>query len=287
MRIIADSGSTKCDWLVLNDNWDIINHVKTMGYNPYFHDEYIIAGDLKLNEFFSSYHNEVREIFFYGAGCSSKSHSNIVHNALAAVFSEAEITVDHDLMASALVSFRGEPHISCILGTGSNSCHFDGETLRAGNPTLGYIVGDEASGSYFGKLLLNAYFYNSLPADLHKDFTETYKFSHEEFTANVYSSTRANVYLASFMKFYSTRKEHPYIQNVVKQGFRDFIEKQICCFEDHTKVKIDFVGSVAFFFQEEIESLGKEYNLDIGDFIQKPVFSLVEFHKSLGTSSLK
>jgi glucosamine kinase len=287
MIIIADSGSTKCDWLVLNDDLDIINHVKTMGYNPYFHDEFFITGNLRQDDFFKEHHNEVKEVFFYGAGCSTEFYTNIVSKGLSNVFSKAKIKVNHDLMASALASYRGEPIIACILGTGSNSCHFDGETLIPGNPSLGFIVGDEASGSYFGKLLLNAYFNKMLPADLHKEFEKTYALNHDDFTAGVYSNRRANVFLASFMKFFSTRKDHPYIKQVIQNGFRDFIEKHVCCFEDHTKLKVSFVGSIAFFFQEEIEELGPEYNLVFGDFIQKPVFSLVEFHRLGRTTKVK
>lgn len=279
MIVIADSGSTKCDWLVLNDNWDIVNHIKTMGFNPYFHSEHFIVGSLAQNVFFKEYQKDIREVFFYGAGCSTAIYSSIVYRGLSRVFSEATITVNHDLMASALASYRGEPIISCILGTGSNSCHFDGELLKSGNPSLGYIVGDEASGSYFGKQLLNAYFNKMLPADLHRDFESGFKISHEDFTANVYANAQANVYLASFMKFFSARKEHPFMQRIIDKGFRDFIEKHICCFEDYRDVKINFVGSIAFFFQEEIEKLGESYGFSCGDFIQKPVFSLVEFHK--------
>lgn len=280
MIIIADSGSTKCDWLVLNDNWDIVNHVKTMGYNPYFHDEYFIIGDLQQNSFFKEHKHEVKEVFFYGAGCSTNYYVDIVLRGLSKFFENAQVIVDHDLMACALAAYTGEPLISCILGTGSNSCYFDGETLTPGNPSLGFIVGDEASGSYFGKLLLNAYFNNKLPKDLRSEFTSSYQLSHAEFTANVYSSSQANVYLASFMKFFSERKDHPFIQRMIHKGLRDFIEKHICCFDNYQVLRVNFVGSIAFFFQEEIEELAKEYLFTCGEFIQKPVFKLVEFHKN-------
>lgn len=287
MILIADSGSTKCDWLVLNQDWDIINHVKTMGYNPYFHNHNFISADLMLNDFFKEHQSEVKQVYFYGAGCSTEEYKHILFAALSTVFTEAEIAVDHDLMASALAFYRGEPIISCILGTGSNSCYFDGEKLSSGNPSLGYILGDEASGSYFGKQLLNAFFYNRLPHDLHSDLERAYHLTHADLTAKVYGTNKANVYLASFMKFFSARRDHPYIQQMVKEGFREFIEKHVCCFENHKQVKVNFVGSIAFFFQEEIEQISKEYHLSLGEFVQKPVFSLVDYHRLQETNKVK
>jgi N-acetylglucosamine kinase-like BadF-type ATPase len=287
MKIIADSGSTKCDWLVVNDNWDIINHVKTMGYNPYFHDEYVISNDVSNNKFLNANRFEVDEILFFGAGCSTAHYQNIVHRGLAHIFSKAEIKVEHDLMACALASYHDEPIISCILGTGSNSCHFDGKNLIPGNPTLGYVVGDEGSGSFFGKALLNAYFYKNLPEDLNQAFNNMYKLNHEEFTQSVYASSRANVYLASFMKFFSEKREHPFIQGMVRKGFSEFIQKQICCFDDHTKVKSNFVGSIAFYFEDEIREVGEELGLNVGSFIQRPVFGLLEYYKEKGRLKVK
>lgn len=287
MIIIAESGSTKCDWLVLNDDWDVVNHEQTSGYNPYFHDEYFIYGDLKLNTFLNEHKHSINKVWFYGAGCSTNHYSKIVFNGLERFFPNAVIEVEHDLMASALVAYKGEPCISCILGTGSNACYYDGETLTESNPPLGYIVGDEASGCYFGKILLNAYFNKQLPEDLAKAFKETYNLSHAEFTAKTYSSARANVYLASFMEFYSANKQHSYIQLIVKKGFREFIEKHICCFDKYTDIKISFVGSIAYFFQDEIEYVGSEFGLSFGEFFRKPVFKLMEYHKNLEAVKIK
>lgn len=279
MIIIADSGSTKCDWLVLSDDWEIITQIKTMGYNPYFHSEYFIAADLLKYEFFDDYHQHVNEVYFYGAGCSSKTMSSIVFKALTNVFINANIQVEHDVKASALACYSGKEQISCILGTGSNSCFFDGENVKEGNVSLGFIVGDEASGSYFGKQILNAYFYGKLPEKLNQLFEKDFRISHAEFTAKVYADNGANVFLAQFAAFLIDNKEHPFFQKIIEKGIEDFIEKQICCYENYKHVEINFVGSIAFFLQEEIKEIGKKYDLSINQFIQHPVFQLMEYHK--------
>ena len=152
--LIAESGSTKTDW-VLVKNGVVYKRYKTMGYNPFFHNETIIYNSIKQDREMQSISNQVDYVYFYGAGCSSNELNAIVEKALQRVFTKASILVDHDLLACALATYQGEPAISCILGTGSNSCLFDGENLIEQVPALGYILGDEGSGSYYGKKLIS------------------------------------------------------------------------------------------------------------------------------------
>ncbi|MFT4645148.1 MAG: glucosamine kinase [Planctomycetota bacterium] len=280
MILVADSGSTKCDWLVLNNDWQVVDHIKTIGLNPYFHNELFISNTLARSKPINEINNSVIKVFFYGAGCSNGHFNKIMENGLLNIFPNAKIKVDHDLMACALAAYDNEPSICCILGTGSNSCFFDGENLKRGKLSLGYILGDEASGSFFGKKLLNDYFYNNLPKKLNDEFEMQYNLSHLEFTKNVYGAKNANVFLASFMKFISVRKENIYLQEMIKDGFRLFFKNHVCCFPNYKQVKTNFIGSIGFYFQEEIIEVAKEFDIKVGQFIQRPIFNLVEVHKA-------
>lgn len=287
MILLADSGSTKCDWLLLNKEWEIVNHLKTMGLNPYFHNEIVIGDTLSKNRVFKEIAQDISEVHFYGAGCSSDYYNDIMYKGISNIFMNAEISVNHDLMACALASYKGTPIISCILGTGSNSCFYDGTELQAGHPSLGFILGDEASGNYFGKILLNDYFYGNLPENIHNEFTKEYNLSHAEFTSSVYNNKSANVFLASFMKFISERKHYPYFQNMMEDGFRVFLQKHVCCFANYKNYETHFIGSIGFYFQDELEKVAKELNVKIGGFIQKPIFNLVNYHKNRASKNIK
>lgn len=287
MILLADSGSTKCDWLLLNKEWEIVNHVNTMGLNPYFHNEIKIGEVLAQNKVFKEVAGNVELIFFYGAGCSSDYYNEIMMNGISSVFTNAQISVNHDLKACALASYSGKPIISCILGTGSNSCFYDGIDVVGGHPSLGFIVGDEASGNYFGKILLNDYFYGNLPEKIHNEFKAEYNLTYAEFTQNVYNNKRSNVFLASFMKFISERKDYPYFQEMMLKGFKIFMEKHVCCFDNYKDYETHFIGSIGFYFQEELELIAKELDIKIGGFIQKPIFKLVDYHKSNAIQKVK
>lgn len=287
MILLADSGSTKCDWLLLNSDWEIISHIKTMGLNPYFHNEIKIGEVIAKNAEFKAIASNVSAVYFYGAGCSSDYYNEIMLNGISSVFVNAEISVNHDLKACALASYTGKPIISCILGTGSNSCFYDGKVLKGGNPSLGFIVGDEASGNYFGKLLLNDYFYGNLPVNVAKEFEEVYNLTFADFTNKVYNNKSANVFLASFMSFIAERKEYPYFQNMLLKGIKIFMQKHVCCFENYQNYDTHFIGSIGFYFQEEIEQVALELDINIGGFIQKPIFNLVDYHKRTAVSRIK
>ena len=163
MILIADSGSTKCDWALIDEKGTRLGQFETMGLNPYFHNEHAVENAVRSNQPLSLHAQKVTHIFFYGAGSSTPVMCEIISNGLKKVFTAAEISVDHDLVGCAYATYDGEPCISCILGTGSNSCYFYGKNVFEEIPSLAYILGDEASGSYFGKILLREYFYKKLP----------------------------------------------------------------------------------------------------------------------------
>jgi glucosamine kinase len=174
MILIADSGSTKCDWLLLNGD-QIAVECNTMGFNPYFHDSATIEAHVREKAELMQYADAVDAIYFYGAGSSSAELKAIVASALKNLFPNANIQVGHDLDGAALATYEGQPHIACILGTGSNSCFFDGKSIYEEVPALAYILGDEGSGSYIGKRLLADFFYKRMPQALAAEFQQTYK----------------------------------------------------------------------------------------------------------------
>ena len=173
MVLIVDSGSTKSDWVLVDGN-RVVQTFKTMGFNPFFHNETVISNAIKYHEDLYAHAQHISQVFFYGAGCSSEELNGIVERALQSVFRNAAIHVDHDLMACAYATFDGRPAIACILGTGSNAIYIDKDHTYEEVPALAYILGDEGSGSYYGKKLLSAYLYKKLPAHLRDAFIERY-----------------------------------------------------------------------------------------------------------------
>ena len=279
MILIADSGSTKCDWIAIKTNGEEVLRTLTMGFNPYFHSQATISTAIKQNGQLNSLQNEVEAIYYYGAGCSSKELNHIVEVALRVSFPNATITVDHDLLGAAYAAYQGVPNITCILGTGSNSCLFDGEKLSESVPALGFILGDEGSGSYFGKKLIAAHLYGKLPKEVDEEFNRIYGLTMQEIVTNVYVKPHANVYLASFVRFISGFKSLPFFETMLHDGMKDFLSTHVLCYPEAKNLKINFVGSVAFHFKEAINSAALELGLTIGEIIQRPVDELVNYHK--------
>jgi glucosamine kinase len=277
MRIIVESGSTKSDWVLLDEN-NKRTYTSTIGFNPFFHDEATICLHISENQALSEVASSVETIHFYGAGCSSDDLCEIVEKALKKVFTKAYVYVGHDLDACAYSTYRGTPVISCILGTGSNSCYFDGEEVYEEVPALAYILGDEGSGSYFGKQLLSKYLYKQLPEHLHNDFREIYKTDKDEILSKVYIEPHANVYIASFATFLSRHKEDPFIKAMVYEGVRKFMETHVFCFKTALEAEVSFVGSIAHHFEDIIKKAATDLGLKIGQIIKKPVDGLVDYH---------
>jgi N-acetylglucosamine kinase-like BadF-type ATPase len=276
MIVIADSGSTKCDWVVVDG--EKRNEYSTMGFNPFFHNEEIISNAIKNNTELYSYSSQVKLVFLYSAGCSSRDLKAIVERALKMCFPHANIYVDHDLVAAAFATYDGTPGISCIMGTGSNSCYFDGDIVKEQVPALGYILGDEGSGSYYGKKVLTKFLYNQLPTELHKDLETKFKLTKDSIFQNVYMKPHANVYLASFMKVISDHKDLEFVKQMVFEGTVDFLKNHVCCFPNYQKYPVHFIGSIAFFHEDIVRKAAESLNVRIGNIIQKPIHALVDYH---------
>ncbi|MCF8416106.1 MAG: hypothetical protein K9G40_07670 [Crocinitomicaceae bacterium] len=279
MILIADSGSTKSDWVAISQNSTI--RYSTVGINPYFHDEEFVFSAIKDNQSLYSISSQIEEVYFYGAGCSSEKLNSIVLRGLQKVFTQAEIHVDHDLSACALATYQGEPGISCIIGTGSNSCFYDGTNIFESIPALGYILGDEGSGAYFGKKLLADFLYNKLPENIHFSLENDLGLDKEKIISNVYMKPGANVYLASFMPFIFSHFDDKYISNMILEGFKTFIDTHVRCYQDYTKYKVHFIGSIACLFQKELDQACQFYNVTLGQVIKKPIDGLADYHMKM------
>lgn len=286
MILIADCGSTKCDWAVLNQHGES-KLFETQGFNPYFHDEKNISGFISSNRDLIKNSKNIREIYFYGAGCSQEKLNLIVEKALKSIFTSASIIVRHDLYGAAFATWNQEPAITGILGTGSNSCFFDGKKITQANEGLGlgYILGDEGSGSYYGKILLRAHLQNTLPGIIHQFLEEHFNLSRDEIVQHVYRSSQANVYLASFTPVLIKFRNHPWTQNLIQEGMTAYLNSHVRCYENHLVVPLHMIGSIAFIFKKELRNVAKTYGISLGNVIQKPITGLIDYHSKSSSAS--
>jgi N-acetylglucosamine kinase-like BadF-type ATPase len=277
MLLIADSGSTKCDWY-LETEGGVYTH--TIGFNPMFHDSTFIEEVLQANVLLSKSRLEVSKIYFYGASCSSPDRIETITKALSNFFPKAEVHVGHDLLGSALSTCGNNAGISCILGTGSNACYYDGQTVHRAKPALGFILGDEGSGSYFGKILLREYLYQNLPEEIQNDFSEQYHLDKDQIFKRVYQTEGANRFLASFMPFVDKHRQHSYMQNLLYDGLLLFVRIHISPYPEFRKVPVHFVGSVAYYFSDVLEKISKDLGFTLGKIVQRPIDGLRDYHLS-------
>ena len=278
MYLIADSGSTKCDWMLVDEQGKELESFTTMGFNPFFHDEQIIANAIRNNPGLVASAASVELVFLYSAGCSSRELKLVVERGLKEIFTRANIYVDHDLVAAAFATYNGKPGISCILGTGSNSCFFDGDNVSEEVPALGYILGDEGSGSYYGKKLLSEFLYNKLPRSISSILVNQYKLTKKDIFEHVYMKPHANVYLASFMKIFSDHRDNPWVVETIASGSRLFLENHVQCFPNYRTVPVHFVGSIAYYFEDILRNVAGRMDIQTGNIIQKPIYGLVDYH---------
>ena len=255
-RIIADSGSTKTDWVITHHNQSIVGKVHTMGFNPYFQTTEFIRSEVQKGFETAGFDREsVSEIHFYGAGCSSMEKSLIVEKALAGAFPNAEIHVDHDLIAAARATLGTHDGIACILGTGANSCVWQGGKVVHNIPSHGYIFGDEGSGSYLGIRLVKLYVENRLDRELTGQFEDMFRLSREEIINKTYREPNPNVFLASFASFFSGRIQHPVLEQIMRTGFEDFFKIRVALYPNFQSYPLGFVGSIAFYYRNILEEV--------------------------------
>jgi glucosamine kinase len=274
MIIIAESGSTKTNWITAqNDLYE------TAGLHPLFHTSDSIYEELIKNEGLNNLRNKATRIFFYGAGCSSHDRKEIVRVALKRYFTSVEvIEVDHDLKAAAVATYDGRKGIACILGTGSNSCLYDGHEIYEEVPSLGYVLGDEGSGAYFGKKILAAYLYHELPEATQSILREKYMLEKEEVFNRVYREPHANVYLAGFAKVMDESPDNEYMDKLAAEGFNDFFDHHVLCYKGYKLYPVHFVGSIAYHFKHVLQKIADTKGCELGVVDRNPVHRLLAWH---------
>tara|TARA_B110000091_G_C13797503_1_gene468591 strand:- start:1063 stop:1914 length:852 start_codon:yes stop_codon:yes gene_type:complete len=278
MILIADGGSTKADWIAINDEKKEEFRVRTLGLNPAVIPEEELHNRI-INMFqLMSVKDDVQEIHFYGAGCGTPKPIKILRTILESIFINATIYIAEDMLAAVYAASGKKPAIVCILGTGSNSCYFDGNNIKMLVPSLGYILMDEASGNHFGKQLLRDYFYNQMPLEIAQEFKKEFNLDPDYIKKNLYRETNPNMYLASFAKFMFDFKENPYIKDIITCGFQEFFKYRILPFNKTVETPIYFIGSIAHYFRDILEEIAEKNNLKVTGVVQRPIDELLSYH---------
>lgn len=277
IKLIADSGSTKTEWCLLNGK--SAKTFYTQGLSPYFLSseqiEYIINEELK-----SKFKNtEPDDIYFYGTGCSNADNVKQVKKAIRKVFTDAKIFVDHDLMGAAKALCGHEKGIACILGTGSNSCYYNGKRIVKNSPGLGYVLGDEGSGAYMGIKVIQHFLYKTFDGDLLDRFNAKYNTNSDEILSAVYKKPLPNRYLAGFTTFLAENRGHYMIENIIEDSFNDFFFNHVYKYRESWTMPINFTGGVAYGFRDVLKEMCASFELQLGKVIKKPMDGLVKFHQ--------
>lgn len=278
MILIADGGSTKADWIAIDSNKNEVFRVTTLGLNPA-----VIAPDELTNRIVNMFQlmevkDTVSAIYFYGAGCGTPKPVAILSMILEDIFPKAKVVVAEDMLAAVYASAGLNPALVCILGTGSNSCYFNGVELEMKTASLGYTLMDEASGNFFGKQLLRDYYYEKMPKNIAVKFNKQFDLDVDTVKFNLYRQPNPNMYLASFAKFMFEFKDEKYIKKIIKKGFVHFFKYRILPYNKTVETPIYFIGSIAFYFKDILEQVASKYQLVITDVIQRPIDNLVAFH---------
>lgn len=277
MILVADSGSSKTDWLLTLPDQEA-RQFRTSGLNPYFLTEKEIVKIIQEQvPEMVAFAADIKEIYFFGAGCSSPDRHEIVSNALSYLFTKSYISVDSDLLGCAYATCGHEKGLCCVLGTGSNISFFDGEDIHEGKHGLGFVLGDEGGGTWFGKALIIDFLYGNMPQEISAKFNDEFHLDKEIVIKKVYQTPNANSYLASFSKFVSNIRTTEYAQNLLHKGLLEFIETNVKSYPEYHNYKCHFVGSIAYVFSNELKAVCKQNGIHVGKIIRQPIHDLMAF----------
>jgi len=274
--LIADSGATKCEWCLLHDGRR--KKINTQGISPYFLDGAGIVRVLQAELLPALKNVQVDEVWYYGTGCNNPDNRKMVQQAIKKTLPKASVHVTHDVMGAALALCGDEKGVVCILGTGSSSCYFDGRKIAKSSPGLGFVLGDEGSGAYLGKKVLQYYLYNTFDEELRYKFDAKYATNREEILENIYKRPLPNRYLAAYTLFLGENRGHYMIENIIEDGLNDFFFNHLCKYRESWKLPIHFVGGVAYGFRDVVKELCSIYEFDLGRILQKPMDGLIKYH---------
>ncbi len=278
--LIADSGSTKTDWVLLSNN-TVVLQFQTKGFNPYFQTSEDIFEEISttLLPIIKNYSNTINHIYFYGAGCSTPNKIEVIKQGLFLSFGNILSDVNHDLLASARALCGNQKGIACILGTGSNSCLYDGQTVCENEPSLGFMFGDCGSGAHIGKTFIQNYFDGNLPLHLQKAF-EAAGYNRESILENVYKKPMPSRYLANVTQFIATYNNDSFIKELIKNCFVCFFETQVVKYTNAIDLPINSVGSIGFYYKELLQQAANQKGFTIGNIIKSPIDGLIKYHIS-------
>ena len=277
MILIADSGSTKTDW-VLIDKVKGDSSISTQGFNPFFFRSDEITKEIQKYFVNNETNILIEEIYFYGAGCSSDAMKEIIINGLQPVFKNALITVKSDLLGAARALFFNDPGIAVILGTGASSGMYNGTYINKTIKSLGYVFGDEGGGDHIGKLFITKYLTDSLPKDITEKFINTFNLTKDQILQKVYSEPFPNNFLASFCEFISENKKSAEINELIQQSFNLLFERYISKYPDYKNYHIRVTGSIGHIFETELKLIANQHGCKIDLILKKPISKLIDFH---------
>ncbi len=278
MILVADSGSTKTNWIALDENGEVFFKIDTKGLNPAVFPKKTLYNRIVKKKELNEIKKNVDKIYFYGAGCGTQTARNYLYDVFEDIFSNAEIEIYEDTIAAVKSLQTTDPGIVCILGTGSNCSYFDGKETHQKIISLGYIIMDDASGNQYGRQLLRDFYFHKMPKELAEKFERSYDLNPDVVKEHLYKEENPNTYMAQFGKFLIENKDTDYSQGVIKAGLRSFVENQILQFSESANIPIHFVGSIAHFLSDEIEEVLGEYNLKLGKIVRHPIITLAKCH---------
>lgn len=280
MIAVVYSGSNFADWrLAIKER--TVATFKTQGINPYLNDEKFIVQLLNKNINLIHHAEEIKKIFFFTAGASSASRQKIVTDGLASFFKNARIFVEHDVLGAAIATCKERKGIVCILGSGSNAAFYDGKRIKPNNYGLGYVLADEGSANWLGRVLLKSFMNDTLPASITKKFTKRYDFDRRQILEKVYRSAHPALFLSSFTDFYIENLDDEYIKSTIKTGFTKFMQTYVKpLLKDEPQTPVYFIGTVASAFQDNLMETAAELNINISNIIKEPINNLLKYYSN-------
>lgn len=276
IKLIADSGATKAEWCLVNNGRK--KTIFTHGISPYFLNTEQITDLLKKELYPKLKRYKIDEVHYYGTGCVDPRNARSVKKAIEQVFADAEVEVTHDMMAAARSLNGKNKGLTCNLGTGSFCCYYNGKKIVKQTPGIGYVLGDEGSGAYLGKKVIQYFLYQTFDEELMSRFDATYATTRAEVLENVYKKPMANRYLASFTLFLAENRGHYMIENIIEDGLNDFFFYHLCKYRESWQMPIHFVGSIAFGFKDVLQHLCNTYEFQLGKVVKNPMEGLVAYH---------
>lgn len=278
MILIADGGSTKADWILLDNSGELVLKTRTEGLNPAVFDPELLKKRVQKNQDLRNHKNKITNVYFYGAGCGTVKPTLLLKSIFESFFINAIVDVKEDTYAAAY-AVTTDPGIVCILGTGSNSCYFDGEKVDVRIPSLGYVLMDEASGNYFGKKLIRDYYYQKMPKDVAAKFEEQFNLDADTIKRNIYKEDNPNTYLAHFAEFIFRNERNCYFNKILHKGIKDFFKNRVLPYEESKSVPVHFVGSIAYFAADIITDVARYHMVKLGKIVRRPIDGLIEYHR--------